>query len=211
MVKVPRNDPTPPTRTPTMSDPVLPTLQQTDWDRLSAGQWLALVRAEQRRSWLRGERVPVDGLLRQFPARAADQRLDLIYNEFLLREELGEAPAADEYLARFPDDAAALQRRLALHRGPAVDGIIPPTLPPDATSIPGTLPQSPGELTANAAAAVPGFTILGELGRGGMGVVYQARQVALNRVVALKMILAGGHSTPAERERFAAEARAVAA
>ncbi len=57
---------------------------------------------------------------------------------------------------------------------------------------------------------VPGYEILSELGRGGMGVVYKARHLRLNRLVALKMILSGIHAGPDERARFDAEARAIA-
>jgi serine/threonine-protein kinase len=59
--------------------------------------------------------------------------------------------------------------------------------------------------------SVPGYEIVGELGRGGMAVVYQARQVALNRLVALKMVRAGAHATAEELGRFRSEAEAVAA
>jgi serine/threonine-protein kinase len=58
---------------------------------------------------------------------------------------------------------------------------------------------------------LPGYEVEVELGHGGMGIVFRARHLRLNRLVAVKMMLAGAYAGPLERERFRCEALAVAA
>jgi tetratricopeptide (TPR) repeat protein len=89
------------------------------------------------------------------------------------------------------------------------EGIAPTTgtvwhPPPEKPTIP-TLEPRPATSTR-----VPGYEILEELGRGGMGVVYKARHLALNRLVAMKMILHTANVYPVALARFQTEAEAVA-
>jgi WD40 repeat protein len=84
---------------------------------------------------------------------------------------------------------------------------------PAGTTVPVGKKVDAGSFSANTAPvlpAVPGYEVQRELGRGGMGVVFQARQVKANRVVALKMLLAGDFAGDDQRERFRVEAEAVA-
>lgn len=108
-------------------------------------------------------------------------------------------------LASVDDEAQQLLQRVgALHGAPTCAD----TLDREATHSSG-VHQLPYRVS-RPLPCLPGYEILQELGRGGMGVVYLARHVGLRRLVAIKMVLAGCHASPGQVERFRREAEAVA-
>ena len=125
---------------------------------------------------------------------------------FPLLEELLDSGGRPEEVCRscpelLPRVRARLQRLRLLEQ--EVSALFPPSDPPVGVR-PAALPTA--ELPR-----IPGYEVQGELGRGGMGVVYRAWHLRLDRPVALKMLLVGPFARPKERERFLREAQALAA
>jgi serine/threonine protein kinase len=85
---------------------------------LSPAQALAVLLVDQRQRWQREERFEAEQYLALAPALQADleHTIQLIYGEFLLREELGEMPTLEEYAERFPPYAERLKLQVELHR-----------------------------------------------------------------------------------------------
>src|SRR4051794_17374254 len=153
------------------------------------------------------------------PFRARLYR-ELLALELEYRRRRGEAPVPAAYGARFPDDQAVTDAVFAPSGPPRAAFAAAPSGRRDLPTRSGLADRvtphrawkeaagrSPAVLDALEAA---GYEVLGELGRGGMGVVYLARKRALNRLCGLKMILAGAHAGPSVAARFRLEAEAVA-
>jgi hypothetical protein len=119
--------------------------------------------------------------------------LDAVIAAYTMALEAGEVPDRDQLLEKHPDHASALSAFFAdIDR---VDRLAAPLRLADG------LDATCG-VDANGAAMPPAvryfgdYELIDEIARGGMGVVYKARQVSLNRTVALKMILRGSFASP---------------
>ena len=123
----------------------------------------------------------------------------------LLDQLLREQTTPEEVCRPYPELLAKVRSRWQRMR--RVQAELDVLFPPATESA-----ARPGDLFDDGIAmpTIPGYEMEALLGRGGMGVVFRARHIALDRVVALKMTLSGAYAGPHERERFQREAEAVA-
>ena len=172
-------------------------------------------------AWRSGERPRVEDSLAELPGPPPPKLVEeLLALEIELRRDRGERPIAFEYLQRFPERREVIAELFAnassSERDPDETAAWPP-FKSQSTLIDSSPPRPiPGQSpAAGQPAPAPGkrfgkYELIAEIARGGMGVVYRARDTVLNRVVAVKMILSGSMATADERERFQREAQLVA-
>ena len=163
---------------------------------------LLIVDIRERRQ--RGLPIDLESYLSQYRAVGdnPEMTLDLIYSDYLVREELHEFPTVGEYAARFPAYADALTNQVTFHR--QVSNVARCLQPESAESATWST-FVPGALVGG----IPGYRILGLVGRGGSSVVLKARQQRLERQVALK-VLVKSSADEELRHRFINEALAAA-
>jgi tetratricopeptide (TPR) repeat protein len=125
--------------------------------------------------------------------------VEVLAEDFLARERRGERPSVGEYVARYPDLAAEINELFPVLLD-MEDARVGGDDPPGGTAV-GPTRHFGGRLGD--------YRILREVGRGGMGVVYDAEQESLGRRVALK-VLASAATTPQQVRRFEREARSAA-
>jgi tetratricopeptide (TPR) repeat protein len=157
-----------------------------------------------------GQACSSEQQLAAYPTLALDRdaALELLYTEFVLRQELGQKPSAADWHARFPQWDADLRQLFQVHEYVRPDR----TRHSAATvvAISGSLPTA----AANAidpAALLGDYRLVREIGRGGMGVVYEADQLSLGRRVALKVLPFAATLDSRQLQRFKNEAQAAAA
>jgi WD40 repeat protein/serine/threonine protein kinase len=129
--------------------------------------------------------------------------LDRLAEEFALRFRRGERPSLEEYLDRYPDLADDIREML-----PAM--VAMEQVEKDVRGAEESSPDSPGRAAATQLQQVGDYRILREIGRGGMGVVYEAEQLSLGRRVAVKVLVSQPGGNGQHHERFRREARAAA-
>jgi serine/threonine-protein kinase len=171
-------------------------------------QAAAVLAVDQWQRWHAGQRLPAEEYLRRCPVLTGDSdaALEVIYGEFLVRRDLGEPVEPAEYLARFPQFAAGLREQFSLFA--AMDPSSA-TLRTASPSRPPTWPAAGEPAAAGDLPELPGYRILGELGRGGMGMVYRAFEPRLGRSLAVKMLLPEHRENASLRRRFLKEAQVM--